>query len=501
MTVSLQFCGTRTGCRTGEHHTVSLANDSTLPSMTAWQRFNNSVETGWGTFGNIAAAVLFLGLVFVFVYTVIPGHPMNGVIIAAGIIGAYMAINIGANDVANNMGPAVGSKSLSMASALVIAAVFEGAGAIIAGADVINTVSRGIIAPDSFANVPMFVWAMMAALLSAALWINLATVVGAPVSTTHSVIGGVAGAGIAASGIAAVNWGMVGIIAASWVISPVMGGVIAAVFLFTIEKTVIDQKDRIAAAQRWVPLFIAVMAGAFGMYLTMKGLSNVWKAGPIALLTIGAMTFIATLLIGRKLITRQARGLRNKRKSINVLFAIPLICGAALLSFAHGANDVANAVGPLAAIVAAISLDRVGEAAAIPLWVMMVGAIGLAVGLLLYGRRMIRVVGAEITKLDQTRAFCVALSAAITVLIASWLGLPVSSTHIAVGGVFGVGFLREYLSNRPAKTARKTQKRAKRRLVRRRHMMSIAAAWVITVPASATLAGLIFLGLDSVLGH
>ena len=201
----------------------------------------------------------------------------NLIIIAAAAIGAYMALNIGANDVANNVGPAVGANALTMVGALIIAAVFESAGALLAGGDVVGTISKGIIDPSYVSEPAVFIWAMFAALLSAAIWVNLATWIGAPVSTTHSVVGGVMGAGIAAAGMSAVNWPKMSQIAASWVISPVLGGLIAALFLWFIKSQVSDKSDKISAARRWVPLLIAIMAGAFSAYLSVKGLKKIIK--------------------------------------------------------------------------------------------------------------------------------------------------------------------------------------------------------------------------------
>lgn len=430
------------------------------------------------------------------------------VVIAAGL-GAYMALNIGANDVANNMGPAVGANALTMGGAIAIAVVFESAGALIAGGDVVSTIAKGIIAPESMGTATIFIWAMMSALLSAALWVNLATWVGAPVSTTHSVVGGVMGAGIAAAGFAAVNWPTMGKIAASWVISPVLGGAIAAFFLFIIKSRIIYRDDKIAAARVWVPILVGIMGGAFASYLALKGLKKIIKIDlPTALmigLAIGALIWFVMIPIIRK----QSEGLENRNKSLKVLFGIPLVVSAALLSFAHGANDVANAVGPLAAIVQASNSGDFIQAVSIPLWVMIIGAFGISFGLFLFGPKLIRMVGSQITKLNPMRAYCVALSAAITVIVASWLGLPVSSTHIAVGAVFGVGFFREWDAERRIKQARLAmpdrpqyakEERRRRKLVRRSHFLTIISAWVITVPAAAVLSGVIFFLINSVMG-
>ncbi len=481
-------------------------------------------------------SLLFLALTAIIASFFVIGEPRAIIIIAAAAIGGYMALNIGANDVANNVGPAVGAKALTMGGALAIAAVFESAGALIAGGDVVTTISSGIVNPDAIGDSGVFIRLMMAALVSSALWVNLATWIGAPVSTTHAVVGGVVGSGAAAAGIAAVDWTIMSGIAASWVISPVLGGVVAAAFLFFIKSAIIYQDDKIAAARRWVPVLIAVMAGAFTAYLATKGLKRVISLSGLQIALLGLAAFAITWTATSASVKRQSRGMENRNQSLRKLFNIPLICSAALLSFAHGANDVANAVGPLAAIVNAASNDPTAVVQ-IPLWVMIIGALGISFGLVLFGPKLIRMVGEQITKLNPMRAFCVALSAAITVIVASWFGLPVSSTHIAVGAVFGVGFFREWYtansSRRRAYLERKVERAraaraatvreegeadlaeldnhdlesdgppvsreeiARRKLVRRAHVMTIATAWVTTVPASALLAAGVFLLLNA----
>ncbi|MGN6449736.1 MAG: inorganic phosphate transporter [Brucella intermedia] len=422
------------------------------------------------------------------------------IVVAAAVFGAYMALNIGANDVANNMGPAVGANALSMGGAIAIAAIFESAGALIAGADVVSTVATGIIAPDTLATPVMFIWAMMAALLASALWVNLATWIGAPVSTTHAVVGGVVGAGIVAAGFGAVNWSQMAAIAASWVISPVLGAIIAAGFLWLIKARIVYRADKIAAARVWVPILVGLMAGTFATYLIMKGLKQLVDVSIEVALAIGLAFGLASWLTLIPVIRRQSHGLENRNKSLKVLFSIPLVVSAALLSFAHGANDVANAVGPLAAIVQTSQTGTLNDGVEIPLWVMLIGACGISFGLCLFGPKLIRMVGNQITKLNPMRAYCVSLSAAITVILASWLGLPVSSTHIAIGAIFGVGFFREWDTERRLKKARQAlplesipvEERRPRKLVRRSHALTIAAAWVVTVPAAAILSAILF---------
>lgn len=467
----------------------------------------------------IGMAMLFLLAVWIFT-SMQTGIGFSPFVVAAAVIGGYMAMNIGANDVANNVGPAVGSRALTLTGAILIASVFESGGALLAGGEVVSTIKKGIIDPGLMPDAATFMTAMMAALLAAALWLNLATYLGAPVSTTHSIVGGVMGAGIAATGFAAVNWPTMAKIAASWVISPVLGGVIAAAFLYLLKSTVMDKEDKIAAAKRWVPIVVAIMAGAFTMYLMSKGLKKLYKSSWTEIIIAGIAVFGVSWGFMRARIAAKAAHMENRRKSVHQLFVVPLIFSAALLSFAHGANDVANAVGPLAAIVSVADTGEIMTKAGIPLWVMLVGAIGISIGLMLFGPRLIKTVGQEITKLNPVRAFCIALSAAITVIIASAMGLPVSSTHIAVGGVFGVGFLREYIARRDdarsiaaaaaagaqtlqdvtpelsvldgQDTAKAHRKARKRKLVRRQHAWSIAAAWIITVPLAAVLSAILF---------
>ena len=422
-------------------------------------------ETTGIDFGRLSIALSFLAMVLIFSYLFTAPGANHLFLAIAAVFGGYMAMNIGANDVANNVGPAVGSKAMTMGWAIVIAMVFEASGAFIAGGDVVSTIKKGIVDIAAFGDdTDHFLWAMMAALLAAALLLNLATMARAPVSTTHSIVGGVMGAGIAAAGFDIVNWGTMGKIASSWVISPVIGGVIAALFLFAIKKTIVFKEDKMAASYRWVPVYVAVMAWAFVTYLVLKGLKKIWpqmlnlvndvffftvevskKPSFMTAALIGGLVAILVYNIVKKRLRSKLKRLDNTRKSVNVLFTIPLIFAASLLSFAHGANDVANAIGPLAAINDAVMTGGISAKADIPFWVMAVGAFGLAIGLALYGPRLIKTVGSGITDLDPIRAFSVAMAAAITVIIASQLGLPVSSTHIAIGGIFGVGLLREWL--------------------------------------------------------
>ena len=520
-------------------------------------------------FTRLGFALFFMIGVLTFSFLSNGGIPNNMFLAIAALIGAYMAMNIGANDVANNVGPAVGSKAMTMTMAITIAAIFEASGALIAGGEVVKTIKKGIIDISAFGgNSDPFIWAMMAALLAAALWLNFATMMKAPVSTTHSIVGGVMGAGIAAAGFSIVSWSTMGKIAASWIISPVLGGFIAAAFLYAIKKSIIHKEDKVQAARIWVPVFVSIMSWAFVTYITLKGLKKIWpqvvdilnflplisievtkKPTFTTALIMGGITAISIYFLVKTKLSSKIQTIENSKESVNILFTIPLIFAAALLSFAHGANDVANAIGPLAAINDAVVNGGISSKASIPLWVMGVGALGIALGLGLYGPKLIRTVGSEITELDQIRAFSIAMAASITVIIASQLGLPVSSTHIAIGGVFGVGFLREYMHKNSAsdtikddkeiikdekilrsaykselttlemkenkskeeyerivelykliaaegkliKTTKKHIKKAKKvEYVKRDAVKKIIAAWLITVPAAAMLAGVLF---------
>ena len=379
-----------------------------------------SISLG-GHLVRIALGLLFVAATVLYALWRGDGSGVMLIAVAAGF-GAYMAMNIGANDVANNVGPAVGSQVLTLGWALVIAAIFEAAGALVAGGDVVDTIRSGIIKPELVSEPHTFVWLMMAALLAAAIWLNIATAVGAPISTTHSIVGGVLGAGMAAAGADVVNWNKMIGISASWVISPLMGAAIAAFFLYLIKRTITYQQDMVRAARTHVPFLVGLMAWAFVTYLILKGLSKILTVGVVGALAAGMVAAMMVWFLVRQHIASREERLKEGKRGINQLFTVPLIFAAALLSFAHGSNDVANAIGPLAAIVDVVAGGgQVVGKAQIPLWVMVVGAIGISIGLALYGPRVIRTVGSEITELDPMRAYCIAMAATLTVILASQL--------------------------------------------------------------------------------
>ena len=436
------------------------------------------------------------------------------ILLFACVLGIYMAMNIGANDVANNMWPAVGSKALTLTWAIIIAAIFEASGAIIAGWDVVNTIKGGIIDSSMIHNNLTLIYIMMATLLWAALWINIATYFKAPVSATHSVMWGLIWAGMTASATLyivendvfdfggmmyfssnMVAWWKVWEIAASWVISPLMWWIIAAVIMASIRMNIFKKKHMDKAAKHWLPIYVGLMTSVFTIYLLLKGLkpylkSHVDLAGILTTNTsvfLGIIVGFGVFFLVRLYLKKHKSLLQDDKKHINKLFNIPLIFAVALLSFAHGANDVANAIWPLVAIYDAVSTGGISiDDAKIPFWIMVLWATGLVIGLMTFGSRLITTVGGEITKLNQSRAFSVALAAAITVIIASQLGLPVSSTHIAIWGIFWIWLFREYI--------KRTQWKDKE-YIHKAMIKNIVLSWVITLPATGFIAGIVYIGL------
>jgi len=507
-----------------------------------------ATEQTLSSFAKFTLSLLFLLAVFLWTYTSHGNIPDNTFLIIGAVFGAYMALNIGASDVSNNVGPAVGSKALTLTGAIIIAGIFESAGAIIAGGDVVNTIKSGIIDASLIPDNKAFVWAMTAGLLAGAVWLNFATSIGAPVSTTHAIVGGVAGAGVASAGFSILNWVSLGNIVSSWVISPVLGGIIAAAFLYFIKIKIIYKENMLEQANKFAPYLIAVMTWAFSTYLMLKGLKKVIHINFLFASLLSLIIALIAFFLMKQYINRVSPTVSNDRAGVNKLFTPALIFAAALLSFAHGANDVSNAIGPLAAISDIVMNEDSSIQAHIPIWILLVGALGIVIGLILYGPRLIKVVGSEITDLDQIRAYAIAMATALTVIIASQLGLPVSSTHVAIGGIFGVGFLRETLDMTEKKYIQDTRDKFKKhkkeleklqselikleaikekskaiyikivdlfkkideieaqvkqekkdfkeakgvKYVKRDAIKKIVAAWVITVPASALLAAGIY---------
>ncbi len=438
-------------------------------------------------FQYILAGAILIGIIFR--ATMANDGNINKYLILATILGFYLAMAMGANDVANNMGPAVWAKALNLVGAVLIAAIFEAAWALIAGWDVTQTIKGWIISPTAISDPQIFLHIMIATLLWWAIWVNVATFMKVPVSATHSTIGALLGAGLmAVPKIDIINWGKIGEIALSWIISPLMWGVLAAIFSYIIVVTIFRQKDRYTATQRWLPVFVWTMAGVFTMYLMLKGLKKVISIDLTQSLWMGTLVWLITYIRLRIYLLKHNWLFKNSKKSIKRMFNVPLVFAVSLLSFAHGSNDVANAIWPVAAINDLVkNWEIVIWSTHIPTWIMMLWWLGLAVGLMIWWAQIIKTVGKKITKIDQPRAFSIALATAITVLLASHLGLPISTTHVAIWGVFGVGFFREYQKRLKGKTKDYIEKEIVRNIV---------LAWVVTLPIAGFLAALTYFILD-----
>lgn len=419
----------------------------------------------------------------------------NIYLLIATIFAIYMALNLWANDVANNMWPAVGSKALTLGWAIIIAAIFEASGALIAGWDVVDTIKSGIIDKELIESPKQFISIMLWTLLWAAIWINIATFLRAPVSTTNAIIGWLVWAWITAVWPEIVKWGQIWTIVSSWVISLIMWWVIAILIYISIRKNILSKEEKWESAKRWVPVYVWLMMTIFSIYLLQKGLKPLIKTNeyishivtPANSLFIWFLIWVISYVILMVIYKKHKDSyFKDKKKFVNKLFNIPLIFAVALLSFAHGSNDVANAIWPLAAINETVKnlWWEIAKAAWVPFWIMLFWALWLSLWLATFWARLIKTVWNEITKLDQIRAFCVALSAASTVLVASKLWLPVSSTQIAIWAVFGIWLYREFLNRRKWKH---------KIIIEKSMIKSILLSWIITLPVAWVIASLTYL--------
>ncbi|PIW44144.1 MAG: phosphate permease [Zetaproteobacteria bacterium CG12_big_fil_rev_8_21_14_0_65_54_13] len=399
----------------------------------------------------------------------------------AAIFGLFMAWGIGANDVANAMGTSIGSGALTFKQAVMIAAVFELAGAILAGGEVTKTIRKGIIDVSSLGDTPeLLVYGMLASLLAAGIWLLIATRQGWPVSTTHSIVGAIVGFGAVGIGIDAVHWGKVGTIAASWVTSPVLAGAISFFLFRSIQKLIINTENPVASAKKYVPYYIFVVGFIIAMVTMVKGLKHVGVKLPLdqsALVAVGIGVII--MVIGSIMIKRIKFDPEADRDfhfaSMEKIFGVLMIFTAMAIAFAHGSNDVANAIGPVAAIVGIVqSAGEIAAKSATPLWILIIGGGGIVFGLVTYGHKVIATVGTGITELTPSRGFAATLGAAVTIVFASGTGLPISTTHTLVGGVLGVGLARGIgaLNGDVIRT--------------------IFMSWIVTLPAGAGLSILFF---------
>lgn len=402
-------------------------------------------------------------------------------IILACIFGAFMAWGIGANDVANAMGTSVGSKAITIKQAVLIAIIFEFAGAFFAGGEVTATIRKGIIDPSYIASTPeLLVFGMLASLLAAGTWLLIASYRGWPVSTTHSIVGAIVGFAAVGISMDAVNWGKVGSIAASWLVSPAVAGSISFVLYKTVQHWIHDTQDPFTQSKRLVPLYILLVGFVISMVTLTKGLKHLglnisyqdalWMAAIAGLIIMAIGSFFVQRVHADPEASEDVH-LANVEK----VFSILMIFTACAMAFAHGSNDVANAIGPVAAIVSVV--EHGGEIAAksaLPLWILLVGAVGIVVGLMTFGHRVIATVGSGITELTPSRGFAATLAAATTVVVASGTGLPISTTHVLVGAILGVGLAMGSDSLNLKKIG------------------SIFVSWIVTLPAGAALAVLFF---------
>ncbi len=410
-------------------------------------------------------------------------------IVLALVFGLYMTWGIGANDVANAMGTSVGSGAITVKQAIIIAAIFEFAGAFLAGGSVTNTIRSGIIDAAPIQESPeLLVYGMLAALLAAAIWLMVASTKGWPVSTTHTIIGAIVGFAVAGIGVDAVQWGKIGEIVASWLVSPLLGGLLALLLMMSIRKLIFNTDDPFQQAKRWGPFYVFLVGWIVSLVTLFKGLTHLKLE-----LSTGASLFYATLFglacaaLGKWMIDRVERDPEADREfhyaSVEKIFVPMMIFTACAMAFAHGSNDVANGIGPMAAGIDVVrSGGEVAQQAALPIWLLLLGGTGIVIGLATMGRKVMHTIGTRITELTPSRGYCATLAAAATVVLASKTGLPVSTTQVAVGAVMGVGLARGIGA------------------IDLRVIGSIILSWIVTLPIGGVLAAIFFFIFRAIFG-
>ncbi|WP_067868382.1 inorganic phosphate transporter [Neptuniibacter marinus] len=403
------------------------------------------------------------------------------IVILACVFGFFMAWGVGANDVANAMGTSVGSRALTLKQAIMIAIMFEFLGAYLAGGAVTATIRKGIIDPSLLAGTPeLLVFGMLSALLAAGIWLLVATHFGWPVSTTHSIVGAIVGFAAVGISVDAVNWGKVTKIVASWVVSPVTAGLIAFFLFRSVQRLVLDTKDPFINAKKYIPVYTFLVGFMVSMVTFIKGLKHVgldfsWSESALASLAIGVIVMLIGIRMQKNIQPDPEADRDHHFASVEKLFGILMMFTACAMAFAHGSNDVANAVGPLAAVVGVVAAGgEVAQKTAMPVWILLLGGAGIVAGLIMYGHKVIATVGSNITELTPSRGFAATLAAATTVVFASGTGLPISTTHTLVGAVLGVGLARGMAA------------------LNMRIVGTIFVSWVVTLPAGAGLAIIFF---------
>ncbi|WP_370979588.1 inorganic phosphate transporter [Agaribacterium sp. ZY112] len=412
-------------------------------------------------------------------------------LVLACVFGIFMAWGVGANDVANAMGTSVGAGALTVKQAIIIAMIFEFAGAYLAGGEVTATVRKGIIDPAVMAGTPeLLVYGMLSALLAAGTWLLIASMMGWPVSTTHSIVGAIVGFAAVGVSFSAVAWAKVGTIAASWVVSPILAGTMSFALFVSVQKLVFNNKNPLAAARRYIPVYMFAVGFLISMVTMIKGLKHVFKAEGVnisffqsaGVAVIGGLIVAAIGVYMLKRVKLDADTDDSRYANIEKIFGVLMIFTACAMAFAHGSNDVANAVGPLAAVVSTIQSGAIGAKSALPGWILLLGGAGIVLGLATYGFKVMATIGKKITELTPSRGFAAELGAAATVVLASGVGLPISTTHTLVGAVLGVGMARGIAA------------------LNLRVVGSIFLSWIVTLPAGAILAIIFFYIFKAIFG-
>jgi len=404
----------------------------------------------------------------------------------ATLIGLYMAANIGSNDLANAMGTSVGSGALTLNQAVVISVIANGAGAVLAGSYVTNTISKGMIDPTLFSHSPNdLMIGMFASLLAAGIWVNFATYLALPVSTTHSIVGAVVGFGILSVGAGPISWGKIISIVTSWVVSPVAGAVIAGGMFYVLEKGIMRSKNPIESSERYAPFLIFLVVMVLILSFIFKGLKNLHLHVSFIETILFSLPVAAGVgILGRKWIRWQMKASSmsffgtRAISPVDRFFSQLQVMTAFYVAFAHGANDVANAVGPLAAIFSVVKTKAVALRVEVPFWMLLIGGVAVGGGLFVFGARVMETIGKNITEINPLRGFSAEFGAATTILICSRLGLPISTTHVLVGAVVGVGFMRGMGS------------------VDLRVLRNIAYSWIITLPFTVLLCMILYKALS-----
>ncbi|MCK9505873.1 MAG: inorganic phosphate transporter [Porticoccaceae bacterium] len=413
-------------------------------------------------------------------------------LVLACVFGFFMAWGVGANDVSNAMGTSVGSKAITIKQAILIAMVFEFLGAYLAGGEVTSTIRDGIIDPTALEDNPQYLmYGMLSALLAAGIWLLVASMNGWPVSTTHSIVGAIVGFGAVGIGMDAVDWSKIGQIAISWVVSPLIAGVIAYILFSSVQNLILTRDDPFARAKRYIPFYMFLVGFLITNVTLVKGLKHVFADSGIKFsgVEIAFYAFIAGLMVaafGSFLLSRikqdESADKNNRFHSVEKVFAVLMVFTACSMAFAHGSNDVANAIGPVAAVVGVIKSGTVTAKSIVPSWILLLGALGIVAGLATYGYKVMATIGKKITELTPSRGFAAELGAASTVVLASAAGIPVSTTHTLVGAVLGVGLARGIGA------------------LNLRVIGGIFMSWLITLPAGAIMAIVFFLIFKAVFG-